>query len=89
MGQTLFHGIFLDSFHIHIECGKDPGIFFEISIVPQNIGMDLNNVMERWWCFFIGWVVVSNLVGPSMGHGLSWSCDLLIPDCFYVTVWRT
>ena len=46
MGLTIFQGIFSDIFHIYFECGKYMGIFHGILLVPRNIRMNLNNVMN-------------------------------------------
>ena len=54
MGVTIFHGIFPYIFHIRSECENYKGIFHGIMSIPQNIIMDLNNVMElhtyMWSC---------------------------------------
>ena len=46
MGPTVFHKIFLNISHIQTECGKYSGIFYEILPIPQNIVMNLNDVMN-------------------------------------------
>ena len=46
MGPTIFHKIFLNISHIQTECGKYSGIFYEILPIPQNIVMNLNDVMN-------------------------------------------
>ena len=48
MGLTIFHVIFLDIPRIQFECGEYPGILCGIVLVPQNIIMDLNNVMHAY-----------------------------------------
>ena len=45
MGLIVFHEIFLNISHIQTECGKYLGIFSKTLSIPQNIIMDLNNVM--------------------------------------------
>ena len=46
MGLTVFHIVFLDIPHIQCECGEYPGILRGILSVPQNIVMNMNNVMN-------------------------------------------
>ena len=45
VGLTIFHEIFWIIDHIQTECGKYSGLFHGILAIPQNIGMDLNNVI--------------------------------------------
>jgi hypothetical protein len=45
VGLAIFHVIFLNIPHIHIECGEYLEILREILLVPQNIVMDLKEVM--------------------------------------------
>jgi hypothetical protein len=44
-GTNNIYGIFDDIPQIHIECGKYQGTFCENISVPQNVIMDLKNVM--------------------------------------------
>jgi hypothetical protein len=46
VGLTIFHIIFLDISHIQYECGKYQGILSGILSVPQNVVVDMNNVMS-------------------------------------------
>ena len=47
MGLTVaFHVVFPDIPHIQTGCGKYSGILCGILSVPQNIVMDLNNMMD-------------------------------------------
>ena len=45
MGLTIFHVVFLDIFHIQIECEEYLGILCGILSVPHNNVMDFNDVM--------------------------------------------
>ena len=45
MGLTKIHKFFLDIFHIQSKCEKYLEIYCGILSVPQNIVVDLNNVM--------------------------------------------
>jgi hypothetical protein len=49
MRLTIVHGIFLNTPHIQYECWEYPEILCGILSIPQNIIMDLNNIMIIEW----------------------------------------
>lgn len=47
MRVTIFYVVFPTIHHIQIKCGEYLGILHGTLSVPQNISMDLNDVMEQ------------------------------------------
>jgi hypothetical protein len=64
VGLKILHGIFSYTFHIQIECEKYMRMFHGIFSIPQNIVMDLNNVMcTKFQTFTVVFVVQEILDG--------------------------